>query len=296
MCATNEAGPLFTQTKQQYGLYSPDKLNSYTARVDCKFDRGFFLADSDWTCYRRNYFQVSGAFTLIGLNHPLTNPECPCLIEVDAAHHGIINFHLGIFAQVSNNDKRITLIQHTPKRDKGPQIVPTAKPVQPGGNVHLSSIGSSQTIVTFERIQFKTATANNGKRRSAQQYYVVVMELLAECDNGETYQVATSNSAPLVVRGRSPGHYANGNDRLNRYNTSTPPDERYYQCQQLPSDAASPYSTLPPFTPYPCQSPAQLMMTPPTPNSVDSFQNHSPYTLHDLNRNGTPSSEAFANG
>ncbi len=34
------------------------------------------------------------------------------------------------------------------------------------------------------------------------------MELLAVCDDGYMARVATSESAPLVVRGRAPGHYA----------------------------------------------------------------------------------------
>ncbi|KAJ2432622.1 hypothetical protein GGF42_009548, partial [Coemansia sp. RSA 2424] len=53
-----------------------------------------------------------------------------------------------------------------------------------------------------------TATANNGKRRAAQQYYVLTVDLLADCDGGERCVVASAASAPIVVRGRSPGHYA----------------------------------------------------------------------------------------
>jgi hypothetical protein len=41
------------------------------------------------------------------------------------------------------------------------------------------------------------------------------VELIAETANGQTYQVATAPSAPLVVRGRSPGHYADHHERYN---------------------------------------------------------------------------------
>ena len=117
-------------------------------------------------------------------------------------------FMLGVCARLSDCEKPIQLIQHTPKRDKGPQTTPMPKMIRPGGNVGFSAVGSSQSVVTFERLQFKTATANNGKRRAAQQYYVIIVELLAKLRNGTTIAVATSKSAPLVVRGRSPGHYA----------------------------------------------------------------------------------------
>ncbi|CAG8587336.1 17844_t:CDS:2 [Gigaspora margarita] len=180
-----------------------------------KLDRGFFLADNDWTCYRRNYFQISSAFSISNATHPVNEADVPCLLEVEGQFHTVTQFLLGITARVSNSDKKIELVQHTPKRDKGPQMVPVPKSIRPGGNLNLSSVGSNSNIVTFERIQFKTATANNGKRRAAQQYYVVMVDLYAQAENGEQYRVATSTSAPLVVRGRSPGHYADNHDRYN---------------------------------------------------------------------------------
>ncbi|KAI9318617.1 hypothetical protein BX666DRAFT_1812044, partial [Dichotomocladium elegans] len=177
-------------------------------RIHSKMDRGFFLADNDWTCYRRNYFQVSSAFSIHGVGHYYADHEPPCLVRTDdGLFYPVRRFLLGITARVSNSDKRIELVQHTPKRDKGPQTTPMPKPITPGGNLNMSSVGANQNIVTFERIQFKTATANNGKRRAAQQYYVCVIELYAETDQGQQIKVASCQSAPLVVRGRSPGHY-----------------------------------------------------------------------------------------
>jgi hypothetical protein len=178
-------------------------------RLHTKVDRGFFLADNDWTCYRRNYFQVSGSFSLEGVGMLYEGQDFPCLAK---DHNGQLEeihcFMLGVSARLSDCDKAIQLIQHTPKRDKGPQTTPVPKLIRPGGNIGFSAVGSSQSIVTFERLQFKTATANNGKRRAAQQYYVIVVELLAKLRNGHMVTVASARSSNLVVRGRSPGHYA----------------------------------------------------------------------------------------
>ncbi|KAI8334643.1 hypothetical protein BC941DRAFT_356168, partial [Chlamydoabsidia padenii] len=209
-----ETGPSFSAAKPLDNLYSPDRTNLLTVRVQSKMDRGFFLADNDWTCYRRNYFQVSSTFGIHGINHYYGEHELQCYVQT--ARHGlqpVARFVLGISARVSTSDKPIDLVQHTPKRDKGPQMTPEAKPIAPGGNLSLSSVGNTQNIATFERIQFKTATANNGKRRAAQQYYVVVVELYAETHEGERVSVASCVSSPLVVRGRSPGHYADSQDR-----------------------------------------------------------------------------------
>ncbi|KAJ1975735.1 hypothetical protein H4R34_004228 [Dimargaris verticillata] len=203
-----ESGPFFGPTQQYHTLLAMDRTSKYTIRLNSKVDRGFFQADNDWTCYRRNYFQVSSVFNVTGPSGPLIEPEVPCIIEVDGRFHTVTQFTLGITAKVSNSDKKIELVQHTPKRDKGPQTIPESKPIRAGGNLSISSVGSNSTIVTYERIQFKTATANNGKRRAAQQYYVLQIELFAKCDDGQQFRVATTQSANLVVRGRSPGHYA----------------------------------------------------------------------------------------
>lgn len=138
---------------------------------------------------------------------------------------------MGISARVADDDKTIALIQHTAKRDKGPQTEPVPKPIQPGGDLSLltsmasataTGIPLDQTIVTFERIQFKSATANNGKRRAAQQYYVLSVELFARIDSGQLIKVASNRSAQLVVRGRSPGHYS---ERRTSNQSSTTRDE-----------------------------------------------------------------------
>lgn len=209
-------------------------------------DRGFFLADNDWTCYRRNYFQVSGAFAIHGLNHYYAEQETRCLVQVDGTFHPVHNFSMNISARVSNSDKKIELVQHTPKRDKGPQSTPVAKLIMPGGNLTMSSVGANQSIVTFERIQFKTATANNGKRRAAQQYYVCLIDLYAEIDGNKKVKIASCQSAPLVVRGRSPGHYSDNHDR---YENSMPMSAPQQQDERYATAATAAPFPRPPMTP-----------------------------------------------
>lgn len=186
-------------------------------------DRGFFRADQDWTCYRRNYFQVSATFDIHDMNYLIQGPEVPCLLRKPETREllQVDYFSIGIGARVTSNDKKIELVQHTPKRDKGPQITPGPRPVRAGGNLHLASVGSNNSIVTFERLQFKTATANNGKRRAAQQYYEIVVNLYANFSRHQPLRVATCVSAPLVVRGRSPGHYADSHTRFKHINADS---------------------------------------------------------------------------
>jgi hypothetical protein len=206
-------------------------------------DRGFFRADQDWTCYRRNYFQVSSTFDVHGMNYLIQGPEVPCLLRKnDQELFQVDYFSIGVSARVTNNDKKIELVQHTPKRDKGPQMIPEPRPVRSGGNLHLASVGSNHNIVTFERLQFKTATANNGKRRAAQQYYEIVVDLYANFPRDEPLKVATCISAPLVVRGRSPGHYADSHTRFKHMDTDASTGNDHISpvtMTSIPSNASS---------------------------------------------------------
>ncbi|KAI8082449.1 hypothetical protein BDF21DRAFT_361601 [Thamnidium elegans] len=218
-----ETGPSFSQTKQALDLWNIDQSNGYQAQLHAKMDRGFFRADQDWTCYRRNYFQVSATFDIHGINYLLQGPEVPCLIRTENQEiHQVDFFSIGVSARVTGSDKRIELVQHTPKRDKGPQMIPEPRVVSAGGNLHLASVGANHNIVTFERMQFKTATANNGKRRAAQQYYEIVVDLCANSSSGKQFKVASCTSSPLVVRGRSPGHYADSHTRYRSMDAGTP--------------------------------------------------------------------------
>jgi meiosis-specific transcription factor NDT80 len=199
-------------------------------------DKGFFLSEGDWTCYRRNYFSCVCSYSL---SPPYPTAAIQFTQNGSQQTFDVIGFAMSISAVVADNDGHaIELVQHTPKRDKGPIAKPEkvrlaprhpqsphhplglfgghdngmsvtsraydAYPVQPPGT------GNYQTEHTFERIQFKQATANNGKRRAAQQYYHLLVELWAEVGNqtpDQFVKVAYRKSAKMIVRGRSPGHY-----------------------------------------------------------------------------------------
>jgi len=201
--------------------------------IQAKIDKGFFKADTDWTCYRRNYFSVLCCY-ILKPDVDLSNQQ---LFLNRNSRERIQSFSVLIIAKVDGEDgKSVELVQHTPKRDKGPMTAPELTELSPHpsgsqtGYAASSSYGPSpalssdfqdfsantpqnQSVATFDRIQFKKATANNGKRRAAQQYFHIVVELWAKVLRGKTgetqnVKVAHRVSAPMVVRGRSPGHYS----------------------------------------------------------------------------------------
>ena len=226
--------PPFDPTKSFHHVVTATGA-SVEVEIQAKIDKGFFMAEQDWTCYRRNYFSVACCYVL----RPEVNPSSqPLFLVHGGSKDRIQSFSVLIVAKVDGEDgKSVELVQHTPKRDKGPMTAPELMELapHPAGSVGLypSSLSISpnsqlssefdtyaggagsqtQTSVVFDRIQFKKATANNGKRRAAQQYFHIVVELHAKVLRGkstetQTVKVAHSVSAQMVVRGRSPGHYS----------------------------------------------------------------------------------------
>ncbi|KAK9469310.1 hypothetical protein V1512DRAFT_268962 [Lipomyces arxii] len=173
-------------------------------------------------------------------------------------------FTTAIYAEDESTSRPISLVQHTSKRDNGPRrdpvmtrISPTmgdgrilATPVgnplpTPGsdlnsdfpyepseirldGSVNGSSI-HAQEVVCFERIQFKQATANNGRKNTAQQTFRLVAVLYAAVSESDLpeplrspeitlssgqeqqvryFELQRVSTSGIMVRGRSPGHYA----------------------------------------------------------------------------------------
>ena len=273
-------------------------------------DRGFFLADGSWTCYRRNYFQVSVALQAfavmrdpasdIACERPVRSDEAtPWYVETStispserAKLPSIINshtsdmkaqflpvkqFYVNISCFILGSLRQVEMVQHSTKRDKGPLTAPLPRPILIGGNVHLAAMAEAAAgsllssaskknnpdknptiidapadVVTFERIQFKAATQNNGKRRAQQQYFILKIDVYAELDlsrilssvvheQHQTYQISigSTHSAPLVVRGRSPGHYSDDKNESTNIDFVNHPPSQSVQPQSMSANSSS---------------------------------------------------------
>ena len=201
-----------------------------------------FLADDTWTCYRRNYMSVECSYTMPCI------PNARLYLKTgNSSQKQIQALSVSVCAQVGDRvGKTVELVQHTAKRDRGPQnpvgyeklspscpgtsqqlyqgTTATNGPYLPlqfdDGQQSSNGQGPPLSIHTFERIQFKSATANNGKRRAAQQFYHLVVVLLADIrdpggDAPDWVKIAQRVSEPMVVRGRSPGHYSDSRPHPN---------------------------------------------------------------------------------
>jgi len=213
---------MFEETRQYYELYNNNKSQTYDLQIIPKVDRGFFPTgpENDFTCYRRNYFQISVSFTANNIKNP-NEFGTPFVLKYGDEYLNVENFYIGICAKVKGSNKEVKMVQQTAKREKGPQNKPVPKLCKPGGNPnYYHGLASNQCIVTFERLQFKSATPNTVKRSGSQQFYALVIDLYAETPTQKRYKIASIESKRLIVRGRSPGHYLNGESDQNNISFS----------------------------------------------------------------------------
>nr|KMM69390.1 hypothetical protein CPAG_05706 [Coccidioides posadasii RMSCC 3488] len=180
---SNSDSPPWHETEVYYNVMANGQ--AVKPEIQARIHKGFFIAGGYWTCYRRNYFSVPKASPGVPL---FSRSPPPSLL----LNHGANNTHLNFGLP--------------PSQSAGMQM--------DYGSSYGAAQQSSQipTSHTWERIQFQKATANNGKRRAQQQFYNLVAELWADVSdplgNGtERVMLARKLSHPVVVRGRSPGHY-----------------------------------------------------------------------------------------
>jgi hypothetical protein len=248
-----------------------------TAKLIPKIDRGFFLAQGEWTCYRRNYFQLSSAFEFSDKISDIKN--------VTVFGKRISNFMISLRAR--DREKEIILVQHTTKREKGNALTPDKLSIEPGGDPFRYTTVGSKAIVTYERVQFKSATPNNGKRKAPQVYFNLIVDLYAVVD-GSLVLICYCESSRLIVRGRSPAHY---------------PDEKAHDASTTPQSTTNspftPTGQLPRiptpnrFMPYPIETKGRKAWGNDVPvGSIGSFISNEPFPAY--SETDSPNSTAFS--
>lgn len=128
-------GPPFSGAVEHCPIFRGDTHERLTPHIEARIDRGFELAGSgNWIGYKRNYFTMVVAFDL-GIDFStFTNSTFYTSRNLDVGTEDVpINyFALNIEAKCSDIDAQVSLVQHTPKRDKGPQNAPPIFPAVPG--------------------------------------------------------------------------------------------------------------------------------------------------------------------
>lgn len=177
------------------------------------------------TCYRRNLWQCSGQITL---PRSITN-----IIDDQGRQIPVFELAASITALESIEGKTTEIIS-IPWKSSNPQAGEDSKVAGAPPQINLD-LASGQELdanrvslpVSWKRLQFKHATANNGRRKGLQQHYVVQISVVANTKAGEVIKVAEIQSGPVIVRGRSPRNFdsrkdvpLSGDKKLERKNTA----------------------------------------------------------------------------
>lgn len=165
------------------------------------------------TCYRRNLWQCSGQITI--------PRHCSQVLNEQGRAIPVVEFYASITA-IESIEGKVTEIISIPWKSTNPAIGETHEGKVAGAPPRiLLDLSGGQEIdahrvslpVSWKRLQFKSATANNGRRKGLQQHYVVQISLLGKMKTGgELMKIAEIQSGPVIVRGRSPRNFDSKKD------------------------------------------------------------------------------------
>jgi len=166
------------------------------------------IMQPELTCYRRNLFQISGSVTC---------PAGPLSVLTDRGESmPIISQELAVSAMESVDGHVIRLIvipwktppANSPEIPTGQEQEPAPIPINFASSENEDRTnGTVSQAIAWRRLQFRVATANNGRRKELQQHFVLRLKLMSTLADGSKVCISESTTAPIVVRGRSPRNF-----------------------------------------------------------------------------------------
>ncbi|KAF2767617.1 p53-like transcription factor [Teratosphaeria nubilosa] len=227
----------------------------------------FFLAESPWaaagesrvappselTCYRRNLFQITGEITL--------SRAIRFVMTEQGEHIPIIGQEIILSATESTEGNHVKIISvpwKTPANPGMPVVddkVEREPPSIPLDMMNVQEVGTDFATFPFQwkRLQFRIATANNGRRKELQQHFVVHLRVIATLATGAKIPVCEVHSGAIIVRGRSPRNFQsrkdmplNGSGAMTTVPPQTSPFEGAHMYAITSPDLRKPSSKPPP--------------------------------------------------
>ena len=210
----------FSMPQYNYTLLD-DSFRRSSVNINAQLHGMFFLAESQWpatadtpppppelTCYRRNLFQITGSVTLPrNLRYVFTD---------DGSRIPIYELELAVSAteSVENNAVKIISVPwKTPASGepaKPEDKIEREPPTIPLDKMSGQDVDTDYTTfpIQWKRLQFRIATANNGRRKELQQHFTLHLKIMASLSTGGKLPIAEAHSGAVIVRGRSPRNFA----------------------------------------------------------------------------------------
>ncbi|KAL0779509.1 hypothetical protein CaCOL14_003993 [Colletotrichum acutatum] len=166
------------------------------------------ILQPELTCYRRNLFQISGSL--------ITPRGQLSVISETGETVPVSNTEVTISAIESVDGHPVRLIvipwktppPNSPEITQTPDQEPASLPLIPFQEDGSESDGEYAVYpIGWRRLQFRIATANNGRRKELQQHFVLHLKVVGTLANGSKIVLTEATTAPIVVRGRSPRNF-----------------------------------------------------------------------------------------
>ncbi|KAJ2902989.1 hypothetical protein MKZ38_010573 [Zalerion maritima] len=167
------------------------------------------ILQPELTCYRRNLFQISGS---------LITPRGQLSVITENGETVPVNnteVTISAIESVDGHPVRLIVIPwktpppNSPEIPQTPDQEPPTLPLIPFQDDGTESQDGEYAVypIGWRRLQFRIATANNGRRKELQQHFVLHLKVIGTLANGNKVVLTESTTAPIVVRGRSPRNF-----------------------------------------------------------------------------------------
>ncbi|CAI4063891.1 hypothetical protein SKDZ_08G1700 [Saccharomyces kudriavzevii ZP591] len=129
-----KVGPPFELVRDYCSVVESQTGNALDLRIIPRIDRGFDHIDDEWVGYKRNYFTLVSTFETTNCDLDTFLKSTFNLQLQDSSLESQLRvqyFAIKIRAKNDDDETEINLVQHTAKRDKGPQFCPSVCPLVP---------------------------------------------------------------------------------------------------------------------------------------------------------------------
>lgn len=242
-----KVGPAFMHTSICIPLIITSTNETITPFISARIDRGFDNVDETWVGYKRNYFTLVSSFQFKGKDATIVEKERFHIVDKNGVPRNIKSFHLRLVARCYEDGSTVTLVQHTAKRDRGPQRLPPVFPAVPSSlpshNVirQVANIRNNLKINQYNKLFFAdeslydycldnsilqtysresdiykvakyeriqfSGSGENKRATMAGKHCILQVQLLGLLLPDEYLVLAFTDTPALVVRGRSPSSY-----------------------------------------------------------------------------------------
>ncbi|ODQ82325.1 hypothetical protein BABINDRAFT_31361, partial [Babjeviella inositovora NRRL Y-12698] len=150
-----KVGPQFSPTTQGlsalYSTHSPHI--PIVSKISARIDRGFEKEGDEWIGYKRNYFTLVSSFEFPSMSLKTFLETEFYVVDNFNNAVGVRFFGLKLISTCVEDGTFINLVQHTAKRDRGPQQAPPVYPAVPGKLPDHETIKEAANVRNSSKIE-----------------------------------------------------------------------------------------------------------------------------------------------